>query len=93
MPSGTSNTHLRCATAHTGYFGEGAVGQVQNATTMVRAPVVDSDDHSLAVGWIDHSNFGAEREVAMGSSEAMSVEAFSIGGSLPVEAVSNAIPG
>ena len=91
--SGTGNAHLRCAAAHAGYFGKGTVGQVQNATAIIRASVVDSDGHSLAVGWIDHSNFGAEREVTMGSGEAMSIEAFSIGSSLSIEAISNAIPG
>ena len=92
LPLGTSNAHLRCAAAHAGYFSKGAVGQIKNATAIVRAPIVDSDGHSLAVGWIDHFNFGAKGKVAMGSSEAMSIEAFPIGSSLPIEAISVAIP-
>ena len=92
MPLGTGNTHLRRATANAGYFGKGAIGQIKNATAIVRSPVIDSDSHSLAIGWINHFDFGAEREVTMGSSEAMSIETFSIGSSLPIEAISNAIP-
>lgn len=80
------------ATANTGYFGKGTVGQVQDATAIVRASVVDPDGHSLAIGWIDHSNSGAEREVTMGSSEAIGIEALSIGSALPIEAISIAIP-
>jgi hypothetical protein len=83
---------LSGATANTGYFGKGSVGQVQNATAIVWAPVIDSDGHSLAIGWIDHSNPGAEREVTMGSGEAIGIEALSIGSALPIEAISMAIP-
>lgn len=92
LPSCASNAHLCGATAHTGYFCKGSVGQIEDAAAIVRAPVVDSYSHSPAVSWIDHSNFGTEGEIAMGSSEAISIETLSIGGALSIEAISMAIP-
>ena len=87
-----SDAHLCCATAWTGQPCKSAVGHVQNPVAVIGASVINPYLDDPAIGQIGHLHRGTKREVAMGGSHGISAEAFPIGSSLPMEAVSHAIP-
>ena len=87
-----SNAHVSRAPASGSNAREGAVGQIKDATTVVRAVVCDADHHAFPIVLIGHSHLGAKGKIAMGSSEAVSIETLATGRTPSIEAVANSIP-
>ena len=87
-----SNAHVSRAPAGSSNAREGAVGQVKDATTVVRAVVCDLDHHAFPIVLIGHAHLGAKGKGAMGGSEAVGIKACATGRTLAVKAITNAIP-
>ena len=86
------NANVSRAPASGGNAREGAVGQIKDAATVVRAVVRNFDHHAFPIVLIGHSHPSAEGKIAMGSSEAVSIEALATGRTPSIEAVANSIP-
>ena len=70
---------------------ESAVGEIKGTACDERPPISHSNDHAFVRGGVGHSQAGAERERAMGSSEAVSVEATAISSALTMKTVAVAV--
>lgn len=92
LASEASNAHVSRAPAGSSNAREGSVGQIKDATTVVRAVVCDFDHDTAAIALVGHSHLRAEWQASMGGSEAVSIEAFTTGRTLSVKAISHAVP-
>ncbi len=92
LASEASNANVSRAPAGSSNAREGAVGQIKDATTVVRAVVCDADHHAFPIVLIGHSHLGAKGKVTMGGSEAVGIEALATGRTLAVKAISHLIP-
>ena len=87
-----SNAHVSRAPAGSSNARESAVGQIKDATTVVRAVVCDADHHAFPIVLIGHPHASAKGKVTMGGSEAVGIEALATGRALAVKAISHPIP-
>jgi len=90
--SEASNAHVSRAPASGSNAREGAVGQVKNATTVVRAVVCDFDHHAFPIVLIGHPHASAKGKGAMGGSKAIGIKACATGRALAVKAISHPVP-
>ena len=87
-----SNAHVSRAPAGGGNARERSVGQIQDAATVMRTVVCDLDHDTAAIALVGHPHASAKWKGAMGSGEAVSIEALTTGSTLSVKAISHAIP-
>ena len=87
-----SNAHVSRAPAGGSNARERSVGQIQDATTVVRTVVCDAYHDAAAIALVGHPHASAEGKGAMGSSEAVSIEALTTGSTLSVKAITHSIP-
>ena len=90
--SKASNANVSRAPAGGGNARKGAVGQIQDAATVMRTVVCDLDNDAAAIALVGHPHASAEGKGAMGSSEAVSIEALTTGSTLSVKAITHSIP-
>ena len=65
---------------------ESTFAQINDAARHVRPVIIDPNRNAFAIALISNFHHGAERKGAMGGRQAVSIEAFTIGGCAPVEA-------